>query len=658
MSGRVLCVDSDPNLCAIIGEALGAQGYRVEARHDGLAALEAVSTDDFDLALIDIQLPRRDGFEVLESIRALRTPACDIPVFLLTGTRITAGYKERARAARATALVKKPIPLDKLHALVKKHIKDAPPRVFERERPAVAKSAASAAAPSVAHASAKPARAKAIALEGELRDLDFASLLHHLHGLRATGALILTHARRRKVVQVREGYPVGVKSNLIGECFGNLLVQRGAIDQAAFEESVARMKAGEGLQGRILVAMQVMSEEEVARALLEQAEEKLLEVFEWKRGRYEFKQGARLAGGLALPQGRAPASWVLEGVRARMPIERIDRRLRRRADQFVARADSPFYRLQDVELADVERQLVDGLDGKQRVGSFLRSDERVRRALYGLIVTGLLDTRAAGGDADGRRATDRASGGRKRDERGERDLRTELAASAERMRRQTDFEVLGVGTDASVEEIEAGFEEVARRAHPDRFQHSSQSVRALADEVFARIEAAHERLRDPRKRQEYLLELQRGERRAAQEKEEARKLEAEVEFQRGEALLRERKYEAALLCFGNALERNPAEGEYHAHYGYCLFLIHQDETAMVEEAIEHVKRGLKLARDHEKPYLFLGRLYKAIGQGGAAEKMFTRAVQIRPDSVEALRELRLINMRKNKKGLIGRILRR
>ena len=34
-----------------------------------------------------------------------------------------------------------------------------------------------------------------------------------------------------KVVQVREGYPVGVKSNLIGECFGNLLVQRGAIDQ-------------------------------------------------------------------------------------------------------------------------------------------------------------------------------------------------------------------------------------------------------------------------------------------------------------------------------------------------------------------------------------------------------------------------------------------
>jgi tetratricopeptide (TPR) repeat protein len=80
---------------------------------------------------------------------------------------------------------------------------------------------------------------------------------------------------------------------------------------------------------------------------------------------------------------------------------------------------------------------------------------------------------------------------------------------------------------------------------------------------------------------------------------------------------------------------------------------------MINEAIEHVRRGVKLARDREKPYLYLGRLYKAIGRTAAAEKMFTRAVQIRPDSVESLRELRLINMRRGKaKGLIGRLLKK
>ena len=79
----------------------------------------------------------------------------------------------------------------------------------------------------------------------------------------------------------------------------------------------------------------------------------------------------------------------------------------------------------------------------------------------------------------------------------------------------------------------------------------------------------------------------------------------------------------------------------------------------MEEALEHVKRGIKLAGDREKPYLLMGRLCKATGRADAAERMFTRAVQIQPNCVEALRELRLINMRRQKqKGIIGRLLRR
>jgi tetratricopeptide (TPR) repeat protein len=80
---------------------------------------------------------------------------------------------------------------------------------------------------------------------------------------------------------------------------------------------------------------------------------------------------------------------------------------------------------------------------------------------------------------------------------------------------------------------------------------------------------------------------------------------------------------------------------------------------LIREAIEHVQRGIKLARDRDKPYLFLGRLYTTIGKLSAAEKMFTRAVQIRPDGLEAMRELRLLNMRREKgKGIFKRLLRR
>ena len=67
----------------------------------------------------------------------------------------------------------------------------------------------------------------------------------------------------------------------------------------------------------------------------------------------------------------------------------------------------------------------------------------------------------------------------------------------------------------------------------------------------------------------------------------------------------------------------------------------------------------KLAPAREKPYLFLGRLYKAANRERLAEKVLVRALQLDPDCVEALRELRLLNMRRERsRGLVRRILRR
>jgi curved DNA-binding protein CbpA len=219
--------------------------------------------------------------------------------------------------------------------------------------------------------------------------------------------------------------------------------------------------------------------------------------------------------------------------------------------------------------------------------------------------------------------------------------------------------MLDVDPEADEESVREAYEDLAARTHPDRFQASSESVRQLAQEVFDLLTRAHDTLVDPRRRGEYLIQLKKGERTKAERRAAERALDAEVAFQKGEAKLRGRDYEGALAHFGEALQRGAEEGEYHAHYGWALYLCHPDDPSMLQEAIEHVRRGVKLARDREKPYLYLGRLYKAVGRPAAAEKMFTRAVQIRPDSVEGLRELRLINMRRGKgKGWIGRLLRR
>jgi tetratricopeptide (TPR) repeat protein len=249
--------------------------------------------------------------------------------------------------------------------------------------------------------------------------------------------------------------------------------------------------------------------------------------------------------------------------------------------------------------------------------------------------------------------------GEERDDRGEEGIRVELAEMAEKLRGRDYFGILGIPKDAGEEEIRKAYVDLAKRTHPDRFSGASEPVRHLAEEIFGLISQAHEVLSDRTRRLEYIRDRGNQARDAVELEEGHRALEAELEFQKGAVCLRRKSYQQAVTHFEEAVRAYPEEGEYHAYYGWALYLLDPDAPGRLKEALEHVLTGRKLAPGREKPYLFLGRLYVAANRGKIAERMFARAVQLDPDCVEALRELRLLNMRRERsKGLVRRILRR
>jgi DNA-binding response OmpR family regulator len=81
---RVLVVDDDPSLGLLAQLVLERAGFSVRRAADGPLALEALAEDPLpDLVLLDVMLPRLDGFEVLRRIRAdARTK--DLPVIMVT----------------------------------------------------------------------------------------------------------------------------------------------------------------------------------------------------------------------------------------------------------------------------------------------------------------------------------------------------------------------------------------------------------------------------------------------------------------------------------------------------------------------------------------------------------------------------------------------
>jgi CheY-like chemotaxis protein/tetratricopeptide (TPR) repeat protein len=637
----ILCVDPDRHLCEIIGKALSGEGYAVRLAHDGETALSELSSAPVDLVLVDVLLPKRDGFSVLESLRERGAPDGETPVILTSGCSQTPEYRERAERLGASALLKKPVPLTTLLETVAKCLGGA-----------VRVGSADAADGASRRRDSKP-------LSGTLQELPFPALLHHLHGLRATGVLHLTSGRRRKDVQLRDGYAVAVKSNLVNECLGNYLVRSGNISKDTMLESLKRMKKGEGLQGEILVAMKRLSESALGEALLAQAREKLFAIFAWSEGEYAFEMRGRLAGANALALEASPADVILDGVRERFAIERVDAYLETHADRYVARGESPFYRFQEIHLEPQEAAFLRGLDGSRALRDFLTADEKIRRTLYALLVTEMLELHAAPRQADGAAsAADREERAKPAEppKKSDAQLRAELLATAERMRGRDCFEVLGIARSASDRDVRAAYEELATRMHPDRYSGASEPVKRLAADVFKLVSDAYENLSDEKRRVEYCQGLQREWKPEPEPEDDQRALKAEDLFQKGEAMLRNKDYLGALGCFHQAVRLYPNEGEYHAHQGWALYLARPEELS---EAIALVREGAKLAPDREKPYLFLGRLVKAQGRVEMAEKLFTRAVQIKPDCVEAIRELRLIEMRRKKgKGLISRLMRR
>ncbi|MBK9575364.1 MAG: response regulator [Rhodoferax sp.] len=70
MSQRILIADDEPNIVVSLEFLMKREGFDVQVAVDGEAALQAIAQQVPDLVLLDIMLPKKDGFEVCQQIRA------------------------------------------------------------------------------------------------------------------------------------------------------------------------------------------------------------------------------------------------------------------------------------------------------------------------------------------------------------------------------------------------------------------------------------------------------------------------------------------------------------------------------------------------------------------------------------------------------------
>jgi CheY-like chemotaxis protein len=109
---RVLVVDDEPQVVWVIQFSLEAEGYETYTASDGVEAMQQVAAHRPDLVVLDVMMPRMDGWSVLEELAKL--PEDERPRVVMVTALASSGDRARATELGAAAYVTKPFSVEEL----------------------------------------------------------------------------------------------------------------------------------------------------------------------------------------------------------------------------------------------------------------------------------------------------------------------------------------------------------------------------------------------------------------------------------------------------------------------------------------------------------------------------------------------------------------
>lgn len=226
--------------------------------------------------------------------------------------------------------------------------------------------------------------------------------------------------------------------------------------------------------------------------------------------------------------------------------------------------------------------------------------------------------------------------------------RTEILDRAGSIDKQDYFQMLGVTPDATSEEIQAAFFTLAKRWHPDRLPQALADVREACARVFSRLGEAHQTLADGERRGKYMRLLKEGGATPEEQATVAAVLDAAATFQRAEIAMKRGDMAQAETLARKAHEADGLQADYLAMLAWLEAQRPENQSPEATHArISMLDRAVQLGERCERAYFYRGMLHKRLNNAAFAARDFKKTAELNPRNIDALREVRLFNMRKS-----------
>lgn len=629
MKKNILIIDDDRDLRDFLQQALSAAGFYVESVHRGAEGLRKLLTEEFHLALIDINMPEISGPNICRALRK-HDRTRDLPVAM-----VTANFHSPEQVAEAKEeygaddFLLKPFTGIDLQQLLERIFSSEPDGKIDTSK------------------------------KQDISDYTIPHLLQRLYVDKVTGLLHLQRGEAKKVVYFKDGYPIFTRSNVLNECLGRMLVAEGEITQVDCDQSVEKSKESGRLQGTVLIEMGLLTPQQLHGALTRQVTKKLLSTFAWSSGTWQFVPGKDFRKSVTRIK-LSPASLIMQGIVTHWNAKRLDDYLYPFTEDYLKQATNPKYRFQDIHLSKRGEAIFKNCRGVKTLGQLLEQHPLARREvqkiLTALIISELLERQATAEEmaVDDIPAVDHTD---MIDEK----LRRKILDDYQRIMGCDYFEALGISRKSGPSEARKAYYRLAKEYHPDRFLGSdlSNEMRIKINEMFQYITQAYTVLSDTDTCAGYLDELVNGPKKSIDINQV---IEAETAYQEGRAMLKVRRFGQAAKSLKRSIELSPEEPEYMTHFAWALFKSEPDNPGIQNQSMEVLLASREINPSLDLTHLYLGHVYHAQQKDRQAEKSFEMAVQANPDCTEALRELRLINLRREQvpqsKGLFNKFIKK
>jgi tetratricopeptide (TPR) repeat protein len=229
--------------------------------------------------------------------------------------------------------------------------------------------------------------------------------------------------------------------------------------------------------------------------------------------------------------------------------------------------------------------------------------------------------------------------------------RTKILKRSEEITKLDYFQMLGVGREATTEEVQKAYFVLARAWHPDRLPAPLLDVKDHCTKVFAHISEAHQTLTDEERRRHYMTLVKDGGATPDDQQIIMNVLEAATNFQKAEVCLRRNDLAQAEQLVRAAHTADPKQADYLALLAWLEAMKPDAQSNQATQAkIAMLDEAVKLNGRCERAYFYRGMLFKRLGNEKSAYKDFKESAELNPRNVDAVREVRLYAMRKDKAG--------